>query len=191
MILRAQTEADDSMSGDVLPLKAFILYENRTAGLYAKESLDHFVNQKDLDLACDLDVCRFDLLNDSAVCESTAKQFAGADMVIVARDGRHDLPPAIGSWLARWLWFKGDHPCALIVLLCDDMASTDAVQGRIDFAQIPTQANVQVFECVRFLEQTSVDSVLGRLQYRENKSSAILQEILRQREPFSHWGIND
>jgi hypothetical protein len=191
MALETQT-GTESNTLSVPLLKAFLLYEDRATGLYAKESLDRFAHRVDFDLEYRLDVCRFDLLEDSNVRVSTAEQAAEADIVVLALRSGHDVPAGPRDWFNHWLRLKGDRTCALVILICDAPTSVaGAAQRRSDFIQIPPHANVEVFECVRSLDQAGIEMILQQLRFRENSSSEILDEILHRGDPFTHWGIND
>ena len=187
-----KTETGRSRSYPLPRLKVFILYEDRTIGMRAKECLEHFLEGENIDLEYSLDVCRFDVLEVEDVRRSMLQQSGGADVVVVAMHSNRDFPAGAQDWLNNWMLLKEDRPCALVVLICDSTPSIMAEnRRRLDILQIPPHANIQILECVRSIEQTSLDLMLNQLNYRESSSSAVLKEILRQREPFSHWGINE
>jgi hypothetical protein len=161
-------------------LRVFILYEDLETGLHAKESLDRFLNDVGFDLECSLDVCRFDVLENRNIQRS-----ATADVVVVTLHTGHDLPPGPRGWLNRWLQAKQDEPSALIFLVCDTTASiTRATHWKVDFSNVSTRANVEVFQCNHPLNRTGVDVALDELLYRENSSSEVLDRILHRRDSF-------
>jgi hypothetical protein len=170
-------------------LKVFILYEDRDIGMRAKGCLDQFFAREDLELEYHLDVCRFDVLEVEEVRLSMLQQAGAADVVAVAMHGQDHFPGGARLWLQSWIELKGSYPCALLVLVCEEGGSK-SMPSSFELVEIPPHANVQVLECVRSEERTSFDLVLNQLG-RRSATSGVLRDILQQREPFSHWGIND
>ena len=178
-------EAGHNGSAVTSPLRVFILYEDLETGLHAKESFDHFLDDVDFDLDCSLDVCRFDLLENEDTGKSTSMQSSSANVVVVAFHSGHDLPLGLCEWLNKWLRVQQSEPSALVFLRCETPTSfTGATHWKANFAKIPEQANVEVFECVHPQNRTGMDVVLDELLYRENSSSEVLQRILQRRDSY-------
>lgn len=105
-------------------VSSVILYEDRAAGLRAKDFSDALAAQ--LEAENITEVWRCDLLDRSGIAISAGYQATRSDFVILSLRGDTNLSPATRCWLESWLQHAGGGSALLIALF--DPATSLALQ---------------------------------------------------------------
>ncbi|HEY1172185.1 MAG TPA: hypothetical protein VGH19_12500 [Verrucomicrobiae bacterium] len=141
--------------------KFILVYEDRPAGLRAKEMSDRLATMLEPECHVTTEAWNFALLSDSLLRDVAAEDARQAHMVIISAHKITALPTHVKSWLEEWLPAREGGKGALVFLLgdkdqnehiseyalaCDDLKNLTNVNA-MDFfcshhSQITTPANV-------------------------------------------------
>jgi hypothetical protein len=100
--------------------KFILIYEDRAAGLRAKEMSDRVAAQ--LEPGCEVsnEAWNFALLADPHLADLAASEAQEADMVIISAHDLTALPGQVRGWLETWLPERKGAQAAFVVLLGDE-----------------------------------------------------------------------
>jgi hypothetical protein len=180
-----KTITDDSRGAK---MGVSIIYEDFATGIRAKEWLDRLRRQMDQDIEFEVELWRFDLLPASSFREDAATDAAAADMIILSAHRSDDLPASVRAWMNRWLSLKDDRSTAFVLLLDESGRNSPLLA---DLQSVAQKAGLALF--YQFCGTRRFDAGLNidRLTERAERSSVVLEEILRQSHLPVRWGIND
>lgn len=97
--------------------KFLLVYEDRPAGLRAKEMSDRIAARLEPDCQVSNEAWNFALLADPQLRELASADARHADMVIISAHTVTTLPDHVRSWLQQWLPLRKDAQSAFVVLL--------------------------------------------------------------------------
>lgn len=99
--------------------KFILVYEDRSAGLRAKEMSDRLATMLEPECHVSTEAWNFALLNDPQLREVAAEDARHAHMVIISAHKITALPPHVKTWLEDWLPAREGGKGALVFLLGD------------------------------------------------------------------------
>ena len=112
---RKAAQVQPSAQDQLVPVRVVILYENLETGKHARRTYDYLVES--LNGVCEFQVqlWKFNLLNDSHLRLLATQDAAEAEIVMVSAQGEIELPLEVQTWFDLWLGAR-DHPIALVGL---------------------------------------------------------------------------
>ena len=95
-------------------LQVFVVHEDYSAGLRAKETFDQIGSRLDLPHSFELELWRTALLEDFGLRREAERLAARADIIFISFRG--DLPLSLGlrAWLVYWTMQREQRPCVLV-----------------------------------------------------------------------------
>ncbi len=186
---------DDSSKKAATPLTALdvlIAYEDLATALRAKRALDLLPEKFRGDTELSTRLWRVDLLTDAFLRERAAIEAAAADVIILSLHGGKGLPESVSGWLGRWLRHKEDRPYAIGLLLDLELAGADGGNAAIvSVEQMAEAGHADLFYGFCEVPGTELEAALREISERAERSSAVLEGILRREVPPPRWGINE
>ncbi len=168
-----------------------VLYEDR-------ETRDHVLNvSRHMALTIGEEIqlkfswWRFDFLQDADLAEQAANAASHADMLLVSAHPGRGLPLAFTQWVETWLPRRFNQESLLVALIGSEKdsgedAATEYLRGiaaraGMDYLSKAASSNSEAIK----------DSERGFGKRRETKTPPLLENIVKQSPPPSHWGINE
>jgi hypothetical protein len=99
--------------------KFILVYEDRAAGLRAKEMSDRLSAMLEPECHVSTEAWNFALLKDTQLRNVAAEDARHAHMVIISAHQITALPPHVKDWLAEWMPARNAGKAALVFLLGD------------------------------------------------------------------------
>ncbi|MCD6048707.1 MAG: hypothetical protein K0Q55_110 [Verrucomicrobia bacterium] len=128
--------------------KFMLVYEDRDAGIRAKEMSDRLASMIEPDCHVTNEAWNFALLHDPQLREVAAAEAREAHMVIISARSVDVLPPHVKSWLGEWLPARSAGKAALVFLLGDqDQPASQYTIVHDDLKNL-TSINEMDFFCV-------------------------------------------
>jgi hypothetical protein len=163
------------------PMQVMLVYEDLSTGLRARQAFERCVNQLAIEVDFDWSLWSFSLLEQSEIFEQTLNEAVKADIVFLSAHGKGNLPPAVKSWLDRWLGQKSGEPAALAISFDPEMPS--------DLAE------AQLAELVHAAARTSGVEVFLHLGEAPKKEPGVRIEAIQRHgsgdHPYRDWGLNE
>ncbi len=156
--------------------KFMLVYEDRAAGIRAKEMSDRLAAMIEPDCHVTNEAWNFALLHDPQLRDVAAGEAREAHMVIISAQSVDVLPPHVKSWLAEWLPARSAGKAALVFLLGDDQNQPSAQYTLVhDDLKNLTSINEMDFFCVPPPKTSLPDNVipLPGLASREQFSDVV------------------
>jgi hypothetical protein len=151
---RSPIPPKDQETGRVL--QVFIVHEDYSAGLRAKETFDQIGSRLDLPHSFDLELWRTALLEDFGLRKAAERLAARADIIFMSLRGDRPMPLGLRAWLVYWTMQREQRPCALVASfderfrcshsvleILQDLVRVAGPQGLqviLHFASTPTEA---------------------------------------------------
>jgi len=148
------TRGNDQKTGRVL--QVFVVHEDYSAGLRAKEAFHQIGSQLGLPHSFDLELWRTALLEDFGLRRAAERLAARADIIFLSLRGDRPLPLGLRAWLVYWTMQREERPCVLVASfderfrcshtvleILQDLVRVAAPQGLqviLHFASTPTEA---------------------------------------------------
>ncbi len=186
------TASTDEAALSEIPLKLGVLlvYEDFAAGLRARQALDHWSRQLELEADLHIDLWRFDLLRDPDCRAQAAKEAAAADIILFAAHGQSELTAEVKAWLQQWLDWKAQQPTALIVSLdarVREWPGGNPVLNQV--AGLVRNAGVDLFAHYGASANPGREITFESIGQRAHTTSVLLDEILHQHVMYPRWGL--
>ncbi len=175
-----------------LRLDVLLVYEDFATGLRAREALEHWVHQLEVQADARVNLWRFDLLRDSSDARQAAREAFEADIIVLAAHGQGGLPSWIKTWLQQALASRADRPTALVASLDEsarDSAGENPVLTQVE--ALAQEAGVELFPHFGSSASMQTGLTFAAVSERAHTTSAVLDEILHRHDSYSRWGINE
>jgi hypothetical protein len=169
-----------------------VAYEDTATRDRAMLLCDHLVERLWEDIDLEISWWTFDYLRDPQIAADAASAADAADLVIFSAHPDHLLPPAVKSWIETWAVSREDRESALVALIAradEPIAGVSpthlylrsvAQRARMDYlADLPDALSDQI--------QDPVEAIM----HRAVTVTSVMDRILHQASPPSHWGINE
>jgi hypothetical protein len=170
-------------------LTAMILYEDFQTGLRANSLLERVIDQLELPANSEVELLRFDLLQDSNLRNSTAQAAARSELIIFSAHNGTGVTQEVEKWIKEWLAKKEEGPCAFVVLLDGQQKSrTETATVSEHLQKIGKRDGVEFFchydeQDLPEIEPTPIPSA--------GVPTHLLEESRWHTEAARGWGIND
>jgi hypothetical protein len=106
------TRGNDQKTGRIL--QVFVVHEDYSAGLRAKEAFNQVGSQLDLPHSFDLELWRTALLEDFGLRKAAERLAARADIIFMSFRGDRPLSLGFRAWLVYWTMQREQRPCVLV-----------------------------------------------------------------------------
>lgn len=161
-------------------LKVVIAYEDFTTGQQAKQTLDRMAGHLGSGWHCVKQMWKFDVLELPKLRELAVDDAVLADIIVVAAQPAHELPPGVRSWIEMWL---GKHSQSVALVALFDPAETPlenrvrpllaeaARRGGMNFIPGPEFSGAEVRLSKNWLEENA--DTAGSVHARERLAAEL------------------
>ena len=188
----ADPATDSDVDGLGSTLRVQLLYEDAETGLRARHALDSLGPTLKQQADLEVDVWRFDALNDPGLRELACCELAEADILFLAAHGQAELPVQVRRHLEHWFAALPPEPRALVVSL-DAVHKGSAMASRMlaSLRDWATLAEVEVIS--HFSENGGMSGEPGREQQAHGvtSKSSMSEDFPSKRDAYAHWGLNE
>jgi hypothetical protein len=169
-----------------------VAYEDTATRDRAMLLCDHLVNQLWEDLDFELSWWKFDYLSDPQIAAEAAQAVGRADMVIFSAHAGRELPQAVETWVETWPADRDNPESALVALIGME---SDLMKGvcpiHVYLREVARRARMDYLIDPREDLSVGGDSSVEAIAQRAGTVTSVMDRILRQANPPSHWGINE
>ena len=191
-VVAAVLTRDSDVDGPGSTLRVQLVYEDAETGLRARHALNSIglglKNQADFEV----DVWRFDALNDPGLRELACCELAEADILFLAAHGQAELPVHVRHHLEHWFAAQPPEPRALVVSL--DGIHKGSANARRMLASLRTWATLAEVEVISHFSEnggSSGELTPGHGGHGVTSKSSPSQDFLGKRDAYAHWGLNE
>jgi len=189
---RAHDEVPGKPTAQLSALEVVILYEDLGTALRAKRALDLLPDKFRAHTDLSTKLWRVELLTDTLLRERAAVEAAAADVIILSLHGGSGLPAPVTEWLGRWLNHKQDRPYAIGVLLDPELANTDGSKAAVvSVEQMAEAGHADLFCGFCEVPGSELEAAIREITERAQRSSAVLEAMLKRPQRHRWWGINE
>jgi hypothetical protein len=165
-----------------------VIYEDVPSRDAAIRVSQHLSTQFAPDLELSFSWWKFKYLNDAALAAEAAEAASQADLVVFATRSDRALPVEVKDWVERWLPWRIGRDGAITALTTEaqhpDFHSSPLGEY---LASISRRAGLEVISASNLMNQDAWSNI----RTREREVTPVLDEILHQTHPMSHWGLNE
>lgn len=185
--------ADGSGENPPDALQVVVAYEDFLMGRHALETLDRLLPPGGQGRAYGThNVWKFDLLETGRFCDVAVEGAANADMVFISAHGSGDLPPGVRRWMERWIKRRERDAGALVLLMDGNGASkTKRLLTEGHLKEYALRSGMDFFVQTVFQDRTADPPDLPSNLTSMPQSFELLNEMMRTREGFRGWNLND
>jgi len=169
-----------------------VTYEDTTTRDRAISICDHLVHKLWEDCEFEFSWWRFDYLRDPEIAVAAVAAANGADLIIFSAHAVQELPRAVKAWIETWLVKRENRESALVALIG---TAPELMQGvsptHIYLRDVAHRAKMDFLTHVPDSLTERLDGGVETIRQRAESVTSVLDKILQQASPPSHWGINE
>jgi len=169
-----------------------VVYEDTATRDRAVLLCDHLVNNLWEDLDFELSWWKFDYLREPLIVAEATEAAIRADLVIFSAHAARELPPAVESWIETWTVRRDNPEGALVALI--GMGS-DLLKGvcpiHVYLREVAQRARMDYLAAPPEALSAGIASSVESIVQRAETVTSVMDRILQQAKPPSHWGINE
>lgn len=182
----------DDFGESPLQLELVIAYEDKFTAARAKRAVESVLSRPELNACPQLNLWRFDALNDPEITKQAEQHASAADILVVSMHGRNRLTAQAENRLIKWVGRKRRKPRALVISLdfeAQALVETNPTVGELRSTAIRSGFTV----LLHFGEppRAKPDTVIADLHSPEASTLHIPDESRQRPEPYRGWGINE
>jgi hypothetical protein len=169
-----------------------LLYEDAEAGLRARHALDSLGPTLKHQADFEVDVWRFDALNDPGLRELACCGLAEADILFLAVHGQAELPEHVRHHLEHWFTDQPPEPRALVLSL--DTVHKGSGAARRMLASLQTLAALAEVEVISHFSGSSRLSTEPAREHRGHRvasKSITSEDFVGKGDAYARWGLNE
>ena len=188
--MNSNVEKHHSDSADVCAV--VVAYEDTATRDRAVLLCDHLVNKLWDDLDFELSWWKFDFLRDPQIAAEAAAAAGKADMVVFSAHAAQEFPPTVKTWVESWVANRDGRDSALVALIGMEEDLTKGTSPiHIYLRDVAHRAKMDYLSDVPDAPSVGVDGSVGAIAQRAETVTSVMERILQQASPPSHWGINE
>jgi hypothetical protein len=178
--------------GPLMPevFSVVVLYEDRETRDRVLDASRHMEAQVGDEIALKFSWWKFDFLNDSRLAEQAAQATILADMLLVSAHPGHGLPLAFSDWVETWLPRRGYRESVLVALIGSEHDSLNDAACQY-LRTVAARAQMDYLAKPFVFSSNTMENLNDSLLHRAETKTPVLDDILSQTRPPSHWGINE
>lgn len=161
-----------------------ITYDNPVNARRAMQLVDGLAGQFGKDFEIHRDLWRFDMLERAGEERDDLRDVTSPDLIIVAADGKRDLPSPVRSWLDTWAAKGVPGSAAMVALLGTQGSSSSPVRACLQ--ALAAEAGMELF--VREFNEPAneeISAAFASIHQRATETSSVLRQILdRSQTPY-------
>ena len=164
-----------------------ITYDNPVNARRAMQLVDGLAGQFGNDFEIHRDLWRFDMIELAGEEGDDLRDVTSPDLIIVAADGKRDLPSPVRSWLDTWAAEGVPGSAAIVALLgAQGPSSSHASPVRACLQALAAEAGMELF--VREFNEPAneeINAAFASIHPRAAETSSVLRQILdRSQTPY-------
>ena len=134
----------------------------------------------------------FASLSDPQKALAAVRAAADANMIVFAAHPEGDLPEPVKAWVESWLTVRGEREGALIGLVREaDGTKSSASPKHAYLREIAHRAKLDFLSAMPLGVPGTIPNDLDTVARRASQVTSVLDEILHQSRPPSHYGLNE
>ena len=195
--METQLEGRNSQIGPNQPKRAEALavavaYEDTQARNRAMLLCDHLVNQLWEDVDFEISWWRFDYLHDARIAAAAAAAAGSADMVIFSADANRELKGPIKEWIETWTARRAGREGAVVSLTAATGVQPSGMGPVQSYLRdVARQAGMDFLSNLPSSRSEPLNGSIESILHRATAMTSVMERILKQVSPPSHWGINE
>jgi len=169
-----------------------VVYEDTATRAQAMGVCDHLVQQFWSELEFKFHWWRTDFLEDASLATMAANDAVDAEFVIVSVNGRAGWSPSLNAWFDNWITRRGNREGALVDLTGAGATRTGHAQHvQVFLRKIARRAKMDYLTKATPPITSILPDSFESATIRAEQMTSVLDNILRQVHPPSHYGLNE
>ena len=169
-----------------------VVCEDAAIHAHALTLCDHLMKEYWTEVEFEFGWWLFAGLGDPQKALAAARAAADADMIVFATHPEGDLPEPVKAWVEAWLAARGEREGALIGLVREaDGTKSSASPKHAYLREIAHQAKLDFLSEMPLMVPGTIPNDTDTAARRASQVTSVLDEILHQSRPPSHYGLNE
>ena len=169
-----------------------VVCEDAAIHAHALEVCDQFVKEYWTELEFEFSWWLFAGLGDPEKALAAARAAADADMIVLATHPEGDLPETVKAWFEAWLAKRGEREGTLIGLIRETAGTESSASPKhIYLREIAHRAKMDFLSEMPRMVPGTIPNDTDAVTRRAGQVTSVLDGILRQSRPPSHYGLNE
>ena len=173
-------------------IHAVVAYDNFDSGIRAKEILDRLARALGSQLAMNITMWKFDMLELDKLQDMAANDAAEADIILISTGGAGELSPGVQQWVELWLSRKQRESSAFVSLNEPDPDGTAESPAVGEYLQnIASRGNAVFFSQRGNLPVPDFQSTVQAIYHEAKQILSATEAILQRSSRLGGWSMNE
>jgi hypothetical protein len=169
-----------------------VTYEDKATRDRAMLLCDQLVQNLWEDIDLEFSWCKFDYLRDPRIATAATAAASRADLIIFSAHASSSLPPEVRNWIEAWTNQRQDREGALVALI---EAASHPINGatptHLYLRDVADRARMDYLSDLPEAVSVEFTRPFDAIMHRAVTVTPVMERILHQISPYSHWGINE